>query len=145
MTARTEPWWLVGGSVGVALASLGVGFAPAFPFALMSLLVMGACDGLTIVSENGIMQRRTPDAVRSRTMAASESVIAFGLVVAYLMAGPVLNAVGPAGVYRVAGLAAVGAGVVLLPLLRLRPVGAPAAATDVAIGTEVVLAPERAP
>src|SRR5439155_2648095 len=70
MNARTEPIWMVWGAGGITLAALGVGFAPAFPLVLMSLLVMGTCDGLTIVAENGILQRRTPDAVRSRTMAA---------------------------------------------------------------------------
>ncbi len=59
MNARTEPVWLVIGAFGVAIAAFGVGFAPVFPFALVCLFVMGTCDGLTIVSENGIMQRRT--------------------------------------------------------------------------------------
>ena len=122
MTERSEPAWLVAGSIGVALTSLGVGFAPAFPVVLASLLLMGTCDGLTIVAENGIMQRRTPDAVRSRTMAGFESVLSFGLVVAYLFAGPVLNALGPRGVYRVGGLAGAAAALVLLPMLRLRRV-----------------------
>jgi MFS family permease len=120
MNVRTEPLWLVVGAFGVALAAFGVGFAPVFPFALVALFVMGTCDGLTIVSENGIMQRRTPDAVRSRTMAAFEALLSIGLVIAYLLAGPVLSAVGPRWVYRIAGVSALGAAFMLLPMLRLR-------------------------
>jgi MFS family permease len=120
MNTRTESVWLVGGAFGVSIAAFGVGFAPVFPLVLVSLLAMGTCDGLTIVSENGIMQRRTPDAVRSRTTAAFEAVLSFGLVVAFLMAGPVLHAIGPQPVYRIGGLSAGLAALTLVPLLRLR-------------------------
>ncbi len=122
MNARTEPVWLVIGSFGIAATAFGVGFAPVFPFALGALLVMGMCDGLTIVSENSIMQRRTPDAVRSRTMAAFEALLSIGLVVAYLVAGPVLGAVGPRWIYRIGGLSAAAAAIMLVPMLRLRRV-----------------------
>ncbi len=120
MNGRTEPVWMVLGAFGVALAAFGVGFAPVFPLVLVSLLVMGTSDGLTIVAENGIMQRRTPDALRSRTMAAFEAVLSIGLAVAYVMAGPVLRAIGPQPVYRVGGVSALVAAIALVPLLRLR-------------------------
>jgi MFS family permease len=145
MTARTEPLWLVGASFGIAVAAFGVGFAPAFAFALVSLLAMGICDGLTIVAENGIMQRRTPDAIRSRTMAAFEALLSFGLVAAYLLAGPVLSAVGPRWVYRIAGIATLAAAFLLLPLLRLRTSEGTLAQHDAPIPLpESVVAPERA-
>jgi len=121
MTARTEPRWMVGGAAGIALAAFGVGFLPLFPLVLISLLAMGTCDGLTIVAENGIMQRRTPDAVRSRTGAAFEAVLSLGLAFAYIVAAPVLRAIGPQPVYRVGGVAAMLAAAILFPLVRLRP------------------------
>jgi MFS family permease len=146
MSARTEPLWLVWGSFGIALAAFGVGFAPVFAFALVSLLAMGICDGLTIVAENGIMQRRTPDAIRSRTMAAFEALLSFGLVAAYLLAGPVLSAVGPRWVYRIAGISTLAAAFLLLPLLRLRTSEGEVAEHDVPIPlAESVVAPERTP
>jgi MFS family permease len=122
MNARTEPLWLVLGAAGVAVSAFGVGFFTVFPLVLVSLLVMGTSDGLSIVAENGIMQRRTPDAVRSRTMAAMEAVLSLGLAVAYLAAGPVLR-VGAQTVYRIAGVFAIGATAVLLPLVRLKADG----------------------
>jgi MFS family permease len=120
MNARTEPVWMVWGAAGISLAAFGVGFFPLFALVLASLLVMGICDGLTIVAENGIMQRRTPDAVRSRTNAAFEAVLSLGLAAAYVAAAPVLRAIGPQQVYRVGGIAAAIAAVILIPLLRLR-------------------------
>ena len=120
MTARTEPVWMVAGAAGITVTALAVGFAPLYPLVLGALLVMGVSDGLTIVSENGMMQRRTPDEIRSRTVAAFEAVLSFGLAVAYIAAGPVLQVLSPQAVYRVAALGAGGALLILLPLLRLR-------------------------
>jgi MFS family permease len=120
MNAKTEPVWLVAGAFGVSAAAFGVGFAPVFPLVIVALFLMGTSDGFTIVAENGIMQRRTPDAVRSRTMAAFEAVLSLGLAAAYLLAGPVLRLVGPQGAYRIGGLSAGLAAIGLVPLLRLR-------------------------
>jgi MFS family permease len=120
MSRRSEPFWLVAGAFGISVAAFGVGFAPAFALVLVALFLMGTFDGLTIVAENGIMQRRTPDAVRSRTMAAFEAVLSAGLAVAYLLAGPALDLVGVQGVYRIGGATALVAAVTLVPLLRLR-------------------------
>ena len=123
MNVRTEPLWMVFGAAGVAVSAFGVGLSGIFPLVLVSLLVMGTSDGISIVAENGIMQRRTPDAVRSRTMASLEAVLSLGLAIAYLAAGPVLRAVEAQTVYVIAGVFAVGATLVLLPLVHLKADG----------------------
>jgi MFS family permease len=133
MTPRTEPVWLAIASFGIAAAAFGVGFAPVFPVALVCLLLMGTSDGMTMVAENGIMQRRTPDAVRSRTMAAFDAVLSLGLAIAYVLAAPVLRAFGPQPVYRIGGVSALLAAITLAPLVRLRHEPAPEARTDVAV------------
>jgi len=120
MNPRTEPVWLAIASFGIAAAAFGVGFAPVFPIALVCLLVMGTSDGMTMVAENGIMQRRTPDAVRSRTMAAFDAVLSLGLAIAYLLAAPALHRLGPQPVYRLGGVSALLAAIWLAPLVRLR-------------------------
>jgi MFS family permease len=139
MTARTEPRFMVAGAAGVSLAAFGVGLFPLFPLVLLSLLVMGICDGLTIVAENGLIQRRTPDAVRSRTMAALEAVLSLGLAGSYLAAGPVLRLVAPQTAYVLAGFFALAATLVLVPLLRLkvdggRPAGVEVEASQPTVG-----------
>lgn len=148
MNARTEPLWLVGGAFGIAVAAFGVGLAPLFALVLLSLLVMGTSDGLTIVAENGIMQRRTPDAIRSRTMAAFEAIISLGLAVSYIVAGPVLHAVGPQAVYLIGGVAALAAAFMLLPLRQLRlsselgPISRPIAPGATVVGEPVAMSGE---
>ena len=131
LNPRREVRWIVWGAAGISLAALGVGFSPVFALVLVSLLVFGICDGLSIVAQNGVIQRRTPDAVRSRAIAGFEAIMSIGLAIAYIVAGPLLHAVGPHVVYRIAGVAAAGAFVLLLPLLRIaRDQPGPAAAAD---------------
>jgi MFS family permease len=120
LTARTEPLWLVLGAAGIAISGAGIFFASTFPVVLISLLVMGMSDGITIVAEQGIMMRRSPDAVRSRVNAGFEALLSIGIAVAYIFAGPVLKVLGPQGVYGIGGISAGVAAVILLPLLRLR-------------------------
>jgi MFS family permease len=151
MSPRTEPKWLVAAAFGIAISAFGVGLAPVFALVLVSLLVMGTSDGLTIVAENGIMQRRTPDAVRSRTMGAFEAVISLGLAISYIVAGPALDAVTPQGVYLIGGATALVAAVMLLPLRNLRPVAEdepippPAAPGATVVGEPVAIAADRSP
>jgi MFS family permease len=120
LTKETEPVWLVLGAAGIAVAGLGIAFAPSFEFVLACLLIMGISDGISIVAEQGIMMRRSPDAVRSRVMAGFDALLSLGIAVAYVFAGPVLELLGPKGVYGVGGVSAAVAAVLLLPVLRLR-------------------------
>jgi hypothetical protein len=53
--------WLV---FGISATAFGVGIATRFGVILGALLLMGTCDGLTIIAESSVMQRRTPDAGR---------------------------------------------------------------------------------
>jgi MFS family permease len=119
LTERTEPLWLVLGAVGIAVSGAGIFFAWTFPVVLISLLAMGISDGITIVAEQGIMMRRSPDAVRSRVTAGFDALLSIGIAIAYIFAGPVLKLLGPQGVYGVGGISAAIAAVILLPLLRL--------------------------
>ena len=61
---------------------------------------MGMSDGISIVAEQGIMMRRSPDAVRSRVMAGFDALLSLGIAVAYVFAGPVLEAPRPQGRLR---------------------------------------------
>ncbi len=106
--------------MGIAIAGLGIAFSPTFEIVLVALLIMGMSDGISIVAEQGIMMRRSPDAVRSRVMAGFDALLSLGIAVAYVFAGPVLELLGPKGVYGVGGVSAAIAAVLLLPVLRLR-------------------------
>jgi MFS family permease len=111
MTASTEPPALVFGFALAGLGGIGIGLAPVFWLVLACNFVWGLGDALTVVAEQGIMQRRTPDAVRSRVVAANESLVHVALMAGFLAAGPVLAAVGAQATYAIGGVAAQLAGV----------------------------------
>jgi MFS family permease len=126
LTERTEPRWVMLGTLGIALTSLGIGVSPAFWPVLIFFGANGAADAVALVAEQGIQQRRTPDVVRSRVMAASEAVLSIALAIGYGLAGPVLELTSARGLYIAAGITAILATLILLPIAR-RPKEATAA------------------
>jgi MFS family permease len=129
LRARSEVQVLVAGTLvmGVALGSVGVSpwFAP-----IIGLMVLGGlANGLIDVAETTLVQVRTPDAVRSRVFAASETLVLGAFGISFVAGGPLVDAVGPQPVYA---LGAVGAGLaaVLLATLLRAPKVPPAAVED---------------
>ncbi len=118
LTERTEPRWVMLGTLGIALTSLGIGVSPAFWPVLVFFGANGAADAVALVAEQGIQQRRTPDVVRSRVMSASEAVLSIALAIGYGLAGPVLGLTSAPGLYIVAGITAFLATLILLPIAR---------------------------
>lgn len=118
MTAANEPSALVAGFVLAGIGGIGIGLAPVFWFVLACNFVWGFGDALTVVAEQGIIQRRTPDRIRSRVVAANESLVHLSLVAGFLAAGPVLAAVGPQATYAIGGVAALGAGALAATVRR---------------------------
>jgi MFS family permease len=118
LTERTEPRWVMLGTLGIALTSLAIGVSPAFWPVLVFFGANGAADAIALVAEQGIQQRRTPDVVRSRVMSASEAVLSVALAIGYGLAGPVLGLTSARGLYIVAGITAILATLILLPIAR---------------------------
>jgi len=103
----------------VAAMSIATGVSPWFGLVLGAIFVMGVGDGASLVAEQGIMQRRTPDAVRSRVSGAFDSVVHVGMAASYVVAGPAVAWLGARGVYIVGGAAAMIGVAVALPVLRI--------------------------
>jgi MFS family permease len=120
LNERTERLWVVAGTGVIALTSFGIGLSPVFWPVLVLILAMGVGDGLSLVADQGIRQRRTPDVVRSRVMAASDAVWQITVAVGFVLATPVLGLVGAQGLYVVGGVTSGIAVVMLLPVLRER-------------------------
>ncbi len=120
MTVATERVVIVVSTLGIGLTSAAIGLAPVFWFALLFLLLNGVNDSIGLVAEQSLRQRSTPDALRARVMAASESLWQLAMLASFLMATPVLDAIGPRGAYLLGGGFAVVATVILLPLLGAR-------------------------
>jgi MFS family permease len=120
VTESTERSWLVGGSFVTAAGLAAVATMPAFPPVLAAMCISGASDGLVDVVVEVIFQRRSPDAVRGRVIAALEAVFLLGLAVAFPFGALLVGALGPKAAYALAGT---GAGISALMLLALLPRG----------------------
>jgi predicted MFS family arabinose efflux permease len=120
MNRRTEPVAFAFGSGVIAVTGILAGLSPWFVGVLVALFFMGIGDGTAVVSQQGIMQRRTPDAVRSRVAAALEAVMNISLGMSYLVAGPVVAWLGPRGTYVFGGAISLLAVIAAIPALEAR-------------------------
>jgi predicted MFS family arabinose efflux permease len=71
-----------------------------------------------MIADRSIQQRRTPDAVRSRVVGASEAMIDIALSIGFVLGGPAVAALGPRAVYAIGGACGLVGAVVLVPVLR---------------------------
>jgi MFS family permease len=125
LTAATEPAALLTGLVVAGVSGIGIWLAPAFWIVLVCNLVWGVGDGVTRVAKQGIFQRRIPDTVRGRVVAATESLVHLALMAGFIAAGPTVAFLGAKATYAVAGLAALGsAGLVSTVIAAARREGA---------------------
>ncbi len=118
------------GTLAVGVTTGLVWTSPWLVMAVVLIFFSGVADALTMVAQQGIWQRRTPDAVRSRVMAATEAVWQISFAVAFMVGGVAVEALGPKRVYGLAGVAAIVASVGLLPILR----GVKAGRTESGVG-----------
>jgi MFS family permease len=116
-----EGLWVVGFSGLVALTGFGVALSPWFWLVLVWVALFGLADGPTQVVEQNLLQRRTPDVVRSRVMGAWEAVNHLALVGAFVLGGFIVPVVGPRGAYAVGGVTGALGTALLLLLLRWLP------------------------
>ncbi len=103
LTARHEANAALG---GVAVLGLGLGLVSIAPWLALAAGLVGLAgmgDGFGSVGEQAIMQRRTPDEVRSRVMGATETSILLALAVSFAFGGALVQAVGPRWAYALAG------------------------------------------
>ncbi|HZP89779.1 MAG TPA: MFS transporter [Actinomycetota bacterium] len=115
---QREPRALLLGTLLVGLTTAAIAVSPWFAPILAMALLSGLGDAVVLVAEQGIQQRRTPDAVRSRVLSASDAVVTVSFAVSLALAGIVLRAVGAQRVYAIGGATALAAAAVLLPVLR---------------------------
>jgi MFS family permease len=96
----------------------GIGLSPLWILALVLVVAEGICEGLATVAEQGILQRRTPDEVRSRVVGALEAATLLALAVSLTLGGPIVDALGPRAAYHVGGMTTILAALVILRPMR---------------------------
>jgi MFS family permease len=119
LRAKTETIALVVGAGVIAGTSVGAGVSPWFVLALGAIFLMGVGDGVSFVAQQGILQRRTPDAVRSRVSGAFDSVVHIGLAFSFVLGGPAVAWLGARGVYVVGGVIAFASVGFAVPIFKL--------------------------
>ncbi|HEY2789607.1 MAG TPA: MFS transporter [Gaiellales bacterium] len=113
---------MIGGCAVIGAGFAAVALAPVFAVALAGMVMAGLAEGAVTVSEQGILQRRTPDAVRSRATAATEAAVMGAFALSFPAAGFMINLLGVRGVYLLAGFGCVVSTLILIPAMReLRP------------------------
>src|SRR6266540_4296326 len=120
LNRRNEPLVFAAGAGVVAVTAVLTGLSPWFWGVLAAILVMGIGEGSQVVAQQGIVQRRTPDAVRSRVAAGFESVAHLSLAFSFAIAGPVVRWLGPRGTYVLGGLVGLLALVAVVPAFETR-------------------------
>jgi MFS family permease len=130
LTARREPPTLLVSFFAGGIVMFAIGWSPFWILALGLVVVEGICEGLATVAEQGILQRRTPDEVRSRVVGALEAATLIALAVSLTAGGPIVDILGPRTAYYVGGLTTVLAALIILGPMR-RP-GLPPHQADLA-------------
>jgi MFS family permease len=118
LTTATERRAVVIGSVVTAAGLLASSRAPVFWVVLAGMVVSGAADGVVDVAIELTFQRRPPDHLRSRVLAALEGIFLLGLAVSFLFAGAFVGRFGPKAAYALAGGGCFVTAIMLTPLLR---------------------------
>lgn len=113
IVTRAESLALVAGTAAVAVGFGLVSVAPWFVLVLAGTLLASTSDAIGDVAAQGIIQRHTPDAVRGRVLAAVSGAGLLANAVGFVFAGFAVRALGPRGIYGVAGAAALVAALVL--------------------------------
>jgi MFS family permease len=108
----------IGGCAIIGAGFAVVAFAPVFAVALAGMATAGLAEGAVSVSEQGILQRRTPDAVRSRATAATEAAILAAFALSFPAAGFLIGLLGVRGVYLLAAFGCAASALILIAAMR---------------------------
>jgi MFS transporter, DHA3 family, macrolide efflux protein len=121
LARRLEQPAVVGGSGAIAAGFAIVGLTPVFWPVLVGMMIAGVFDSFGTVAAQNVLQRRTPDRLRSRVSAALDAVVLGAMGLSFALGAPLVTWLGAQGVYlAAAGLTAV-ATLMLLPALRGMP------------------------
>jgi MFS family permease len=119
LKAHQEQPAVVLGLAGMGVTLVAAGLSPWFWPILVTVFLNGIADAITLVAEQGIRQRRTPDELRARVASASDAGWQTAQMLSFALAGTALNIVGPQGLYIIGGVAALLASLVVFPIVRV--------------------------
>lgn len=118
LTARREPSTLLFSVLLGGLIMFAIGWSPVWIAALVFMVAEGICEGFASVAEQGLLQRRTPDDVRSRVAGAVEAATLIALASSLTVGGPIVDALGPRTAYSIGGIMTVLAALIMASPMR---------------------------
>ncbi|MBA3737080.1 MAG: MFS transporter [Actinobacteria bacterium] len=118
LTAEREPLTLLFSVLLGGMIMFAIGWSPVWIAALALMVAEGICEGFASVAEQGLLQRRTPDEVRSRVAGAVEAATLIALAVSLTAGGPIVEALGPRTAYYIGGAMTVVAALIMAGALR---------------------------
>jgi MFS family permease len=118
LTARREPGALFVSFLAGGMIMFGLGWSPIWILALGLVVAEGVCEGFASVSEQGLLQRRTPDDVRSRVVGVVEAATLIAMAISLTAGGPIVEYLGPRLAYVIGGLTTVVAALIVLGPMR---------------------------
>jgi MFS family permease len=118
LTAEREPRTLLVSVLLGGLIMFAIGWSPVWIAALALMVTEGICEGFASVAEQGLLQRRTPDDVRSRVAGAVEAATLIALAVSLTAGGPIVEALGPRAAYYIGGAMTVVAALIMAGAMR---------------------------
>ncbi|HEV2951852.1 MAG TPA: MFS transporter, partial [Actinomycetota bacterium] len=118
LTARREPSTLLFSVLLGGLIMFAIGWSPVWIAALAFMVAEGICEGFASVAEQGLLQRRTPDDVRSRVAGAVEAATLIALASSLTVGGPIVDALGPRTAYSIGGIMTVLAALIMASPMR---------------------------
>ncbi len=121
LARRFEQAAVVGGSGAIAAGFAIVGLTPIFWPVLLGMMVAGVFDSFGTVAAQNMLQRRTPDRLRSRVSAALDAVVLGAMGASFALGAPLVTWLGAQGVYLAASAVTVVATLMLVPALRHMP------------------------
>lgn len=118
LTARREPQTLLFAIFVGGLIMFGIGWSPLWILALAFVVTEGICEGFASVAEQGLLQRRTPDDVRSRVVGAVEAATLIALAISFAIGGQIVDVVGPRAAYYIGGVTTLIAAMIMAGPMR---------------------------
>jgi MFS family permease len=118
LTARREPSTLLFSVLLGGMIMFAIGWSPVWIAALAFMVAEGICEGFASVAEQGLLQRRTPDEVRSRVAGAVEAATLIALASSLTVGGPIVDALGPRAAYSIGGIMTVLAALIMASPMR---------------------------
>jgi MFS family permease len=109
---------MIGGLLLSATGTVATALLPTVLAVAVAQLVAGAGNGTENVATDTLVQRLTPRRLLGRAFGAIVTAAQLGSAVAYVVAGPLVSAVGPRGAFLVAGVGCGCALLVVAPALR---------------------------